>query len=180
MGNFGYGFRILWRIWRDADFAGRVRQLEAGKLVPPPKADKAEPKKPRRSEALTLLSVLQREARLVDFIKEPIAGYADAQIGAAVRDVHKNCAAVLDRMFGIEPLAQAAEGATLEVPRGFDPAQYRLTGQIPNEPPFRGTVQHHGWKATRCELPDWTGTDASVLVVAPAEVEINAVAQPRA
>lgn len=176
MGNFGYGFHILWRIWREPEFAEHVKQLEAGELVAATKPEKTtapEVKKPRRSEALTLLSVLQREARLVDFIKEPIAGYADAQIGAAVRDVHKNCAGVLERLFGLEPLAQAAEGASLEVPRGFDPAHYRLTGQVPNDPPFHGTLQHHGWKATKCELPDWTGTEASVLVVAPAEVEIK-------
>ena len=57
-----------------------------------------------RSDALTLLSVLQREARLIDFLKEEIAGYADAQIGAAVRDVHRDAAAALDRLFALKPL----------------------------------------------------------------------------
>src|SRR5689334_6738761 len=46
----------------------------------------------RRAEsrgALQLLSLLQREGRLVDFLAEPIDGFSDAQIGAAVRDVHR-------------------------------------------------------------------------------------------
>lgn len=176
MGNFGYGFQILFRIWQDADFAQRVRNLEAGKqpsASQPAKPLAPEPKKPQRNEALTLLSALQREARLIDFLKEPIAAYSDAQIGAAVRDVHKNSAAVLDRLFYLQPLNSSPEGSPIEVPQGFDPAQFRLTGQVPNAPPFRGTLTHHGWKASKCELPEWTGSDASQLVVAPAEVEIR-------
>lgn len=176
MGNFGFGFHVLFRIWRDDDFAGQVKKLEEGKLAPiAPKAEAkpAPPPKPARSDAISLLSVLQREARFIDFIKEPISAYSDAQIGAAVRDVHKGCAGTLDRMFGIEPLLNAAEGSSTEVPRGFDPAQYHVTGNVANEPPYRGRLAHHGWKATRCELPVWHGSEASANVVAPAEVEIQ-------
>ncbi len=36
-----------------------------------------------RSDAVTLLAALQREARLVDLIQENLAAYSDAQIGAA-------------------------------------------------------------------------------------------------
>ena len=35
-----------------------------------------------RHDALSLLAVLQREARLLDFLKEPVEGYSDAQVGA--------------------------------------------------------------------------------------------------
>lgn len=178
MGNFGLGLRSLWRIWRDDAFAEKVRQLEEGRLapvtVPQPKAEaRPQAPEPRRSDALTLLAVLQREARFVDFIQEPIAAYSDAQIGAAVRDVHKNCASVLDRLFALRPLMNAPEGASCEVPRGFDPAQFRLTGNVGKEPPFRGQLCHHGWKATKCELPEWMGSSASATVVAPAEVELK-------
>jgi hypothetical protein len=130
-------------------------------------------KEPRRSEAVTLLAVLQREARFVDFVKESIAGYSDAQIGAAVRDVHQGCSSVLDRLFGLLPLNQTAEGGSVEVPRNYDPAQFRVTGNVTGEPPFRGTLQHPGWRATKAELPDWSGTEASALVIAPAEVEVK-------
>jgi hypothetical protein len=46
---------------------------------------------PARSEALNLLAAMQREARFVDFIREPLDGYSDAQIGAAARTVHRDC-----------------------------------------------------------------------------------------
>ena len=36
---------------------------------------------------------------------------------------------------------------------------------------FRGRLVHHGWEATRCEVPRWTGDKAAVHVIAPAEVE---------
>ena len=180
MANFGYGIKILFRIWRDTAFAGQVKSLEEGKLVAPSRA-KAEPapapapakKEPRRSEALTLLSALQREGRLVDFLKEPIAAYTDAQVGAAARDIHKGCASVVERMFALQPLAAAAEGSSVEVPKGFDPAQYRLTGNAAAEPPLKGALCHAGWKASKCELPEWTGSDASAAVVAPMEVELK-------
>jgi hypothetical protein len=183
MGNFALGFRVMFRVWSDAEFAGKVRDLAEGKLVPktepktepkPQPAPATAPKKEsRRSEAVSLLAVLQREARFVDFVKEPISGYSDAQIGAAVRDVHKGCAAMLDRLFALQPVSAAAEGASVEVPRHFDPAQFRLIGNVTGEPPFRGMLQHHGWKAAKCELPEWTGSEASALVIAPAEVEVK-------
>jgi hypothetical protein len=130
-------------------------------------------RKAARSEAVNLLAALQREARLVDFIKEPIAGYSDAQIGAAVRDVHRDCAAAVERIFGLKPIDSAGEGAEIEVPSGFDPSRIRLVGNVVGQPPFRGKLCHHGWEATRCELPAWTGGDQAVLVVAPAEVELR-------
>ncbi len=183
MGNFALGFRVLFRIWSDVEFARKVKNLAAEKLPlekePKPAPKPSTPpggspiKESRRSEAVSLLAVLQREARFVDFIKESIAGYSDAQIGAAVRDVHQGCAGALDRLFGLQPLTTTVEGGSVEVPRNFDPAQFRVTGNVKGEPPFRGTLQHHGWKATKSELPDWTGSESAVWVIAPAEVEMK-------
>ncbi|MCD4755860.1 MAG: DUF2760 domain-containing protein, partial [Deltaproteobacteria bacterium] len=39
------------------------------------------------------LGLLQREGRLIDFLQEDIEPYDDAQIGAAVREVHRGCRA---------------------------------------------------------------------------------------
>ncbi|MDR0307376.1 MAG: DUF2760 domain-containing protein [Chitinispirillales bacterium] len=130
-------------------------------------------KKTRRSDAVGLLALLQREGRLVDFFKEPIDSYSDAQIGAAVRDVHKDCAAVLERVFDIIPLVEKEEGTQMPVLPGFDPDQIRLTGNVAGNPPYNGILRHCGWKANRCELPLWQGAEEAVNVVAPAEVELN-------
>ncbi len=132
----------------------------------------AKPISAARSEALTLLAALQREARLVDLVQEPLDQYTDAQIGAAARDVLRNAAKTLQRFFGLRPVLQAQEGTTVEVPSGFDPNRYRLLGQVTGQPPYRGQLVHPGWEATRCELPSWTGSESAAWIIAPAEVEI--------
>jgi len=131
------------------------------------------PSKPARSEALTLLAALQREGRLVDFLKEELTDYSDAQIGAVARDLHRDCGKVVERMFAIKPLLTDSEGATVEVPAGFDAGRYRLVGNVGGAPPFRGSLAHHGWEATACELPEWVGNETAARVIAPAEVEVK-------
>lgn len=178
MGRIGLAFRVFFRLLFNAALAERVRPLlveAAPSPVPPIGPSKPEDKikkKPARSEALNLLAMLQREARLVDFIQEPILGYSDEQIGAAVRDVHRDCAAVLQRAFALKSVHDEPEGSTIEVPVGFDAACYRLTGRVPEQPPFRGTLAHHGWQATQCVLPEWTGGDDAAMIIAPAVVEV--------
>ena len=140
---------------------------------PKPKQQPAAPRPPARTDALTLLATLQREARFIDFVKESLEGYADAQIGAVARDVHRDCGAVLERLFALQPVLSDQEGAEVEVPAGFDAGRYRLTGNVTGQPPFRGQMMHHGWQATKCQLPAWSGTDADARVVAPIEVELK-------
>lgn len=181
MGKLGLAFKTFFRVFGDADFAKAVDQLLRGKQPaaeapapppPPPPPKPAPPKKPVRSDAVSLLAALQREARLLDFLQESIAEYDDAQIGAAVRDIHRDAAAVIQRMFAPVAVVADAEGASVEIPAGHDPAQFRLTGNVAGQPPHRGTLQHHGWKATRSDLPQWTGGDEAATIIAPAEVEI--------
>src|SRR4051812_44926954 len=130
MGRFALSFKVWWRTLRDEAFADRVRPLvEAAALpapapvtppAPPPARVETRPSAPARSEALNLLAVLQREARLIDFLKENIAPYSNDQIGAAVRDVHRDAAAALQRLFDLQPVLQQAEGSPVDVPNGFD------------------------------------------------------------
>lgn len=131
------------------------------------------PPKPPRSDALTLLAALQREARFVDIVQEPLSQYTDAQIGAAARDVLRDCGSVLERVFAIRPLVNDDEGAELVAPADFDANRYRLTGHVVGEPPFKGRLVHHGWQATRCDLPTWSGSDQAAMVVAPIELEMR-------
>ena len=127
---------------------------------------------PSSSDALSLLAALQREARFVDLVHESLDGYTDAQIGAAARDVLRDCRKTLDRMFQLTPLLDQPEASAIDVPAGYDPNRYRVVG-APSEPPCRGQLVHPGWRATQCQLPSWQGAEASALVIAPAEVEIR-------
>lgn len=179
MGRIVLAFRALFRVMFDGAAAAEVGRVLNGDppapvaLPAPPKpVEPAPKKKPTRNDALTLLAALQREARLVDFLQESLDGYADAQIGAAVRDVHRDARSVIQRMFDLKPLTDKAEGETLEVAAGADAVRYRLTGNVAGSPPFRGTVRHHGWQAAKCELPEWTGGAEAQNVVAPIEVEV--------
>jgi hypothetical protein len=121
--------------------------------------------------AVLLLSVLQREGRLVDFLQEDLAGYSDAQIGAAVRDVHANCRRALGGAFDLEPVLDVPENDTSSVEPGTDPAQVKLVGRVVGSGPYRGVVRHRGWQVTRVQLPS-LAAPAARRIVAPAEVEV--------
>jgi hypothetical protein len=121
--------------------------------------------------ALQLLGLLQKEARLVDFLREEIASYDDASIGAAVRDIHKGAKKVLEEHFAVEAVMDGAEGDSVKVPAGFDAHHIRLTGNVAGNPPFSGVLRHHGWRAGKVELPK-TNEGADLTVLAPAEVEL--------
>jgi hypothetical protein len=171
-------FRVFFAVLFSKQAAQRVAPALTGEEAPgieapKPKQPAPKPKKPARSEAVTLLAALQREARFLDFIQEPLEGYSDAQVGAAARDVHRDCGAVIQRMFALEPVLTDEEQSEIEVPAGFDSGKYRLTGNVAGEPPFKGRLMHPGWQAAKCDVPQWSGGDQSAKVIAPAEVEIE-------
>lgn len=128
------------------------------------------PTAPARSEALTLLSTLQREARLLDLVHESLDGFEDAQIGAAAREVLRDCRKSLDRMFAIKPLAEAEEGSPCQLPSQLSPAKYRLVGKSTGS---SGAIAHRGWQATHCDLPKWSGQSNEALLLAPIEVDVG-------
>ena len=117
-------------------------------------------------------SALQREARFLDIVSESLGDYSDAQVGAAARDVLRDSGKVIERMFSLRPLTEVEDGASIETPSNFDPAEYRLTGNVSGDGPFSGNVAHHGWKATKCDVPQWSGNKKTEMIVAPIEVEI--------
>jgi hypothetical protein len=173
-----FAIRVFFRILFSGTAAHQVKQALAAKEAAAPAAKPsvkaaAAPKTAARSEAITLLAALQREARFVDFVQESLAGYTDAQIGAVARDVHRDCGAALERMFALRPAVAEEEGKEVEIAAGFDAARWRLTGNVSGEPPFRGRLVHAGWEASICELPTWSGVAASAKIVAPAEIELQ-------
>jgi len=126
-----------------------------------------------RDGALALLALLQREGRFVDFVRDSVEGASDADIGAAAREVHRGCRKVLDQHLTIEAVMPGAEEAKVDVPKGFDPSEIRLIGEAKGEPPYRGTLRHHGWRVVDARLPSLAeGVDRAVI--APAEVELPA------
>jgi hypothetical protein len=126
------------------------------------------------AEAVNLLSIFQDKGRLVDFLMDDIAGYSDAQVGAAGRVLHQGCRAALLEHFGIKPIREEGEGSKVTVPPQYAPDDYRLVGKINGEPPFTGTLVHHGWKAEWVKLPRLVTTGATRLpAIAPAEVEVR-------
>ena len=119
-----------------------------------------------------LLSMFQREGRLLDFLSEDLDGYEDAQIGAAVRSIHENCNKVTRKYLLLQPVLDQEEGQTLTLQKGFDAAAVKLVGNVAGEPPFTGVIRHKGWKTAKLELPTLSaGQDVSLI--APAEVEIS-------
>jgi hypothetical protein len=138
---------------------------------PPEPASPRAAQPPSSSPALQLLALLQREGRLVDFLKQDIAAFGDSDVGAVARVVHDGCRKALESHAQIEPIRPEAEGARLELARGFDASEVKLTGRVQGEPPYRGVLLHRGWRATRLELP--VAVDGhNALVLAPAEVEL--------
>lgn len=121
--------------------------------------------------ALQLLGLLQREARFVDFVQEDVAGYQDAEIGAAARVVHEGCRKALREHFTLEPIRAEAEGSRVTLPAGFDATAVRVSGNVVGQPPFTGTLAHRGWRATDVRLPQLTDAQAAA-VIAQAEVEL--------
>jgi hypothetical protein len=120
---------------------------------------------------LHLLSVMQREGRLIDFLCEDLSAYADAQIGAAVRGIHENCQRVLRRTLNPAPIIEAQEGSRFTVHGDLDPAAVKLTGNVGGSPPFEGIVRHRGWRAATLDLPA-LAPQPDERLIAPAEIEI--------
>ena len=174
---------LLWLTLR-ASVGRTVSNMDVPKPVAPTpkKAKKILPPRPTPEETealarenqrrtLHLLSLLQREGRLVDFLTENLKDYDDAQIGAAVRNIQENCRKALKKYLKIEAVIDREEGEEIAVEKGFDASTIKLTGNVSGEPPFKGALQHRGWRVGRFDLPTLSGSPDSTII-APAEVEI--------
>ncbi len=170
MGRLGLAFRCFFRALAGKPLPEEALGRPAPALLPAPAAP-APPAPPPTTAAVQVLALLQKEGRLLDFLQERIDGYSDEQVGAAVRSIHAGCRKVLAEHVGLAPVLEGEEESTVEVPRGFDPSRIRLYGNVTGDPPFKGVMRHHGWRATALKLPSPpAGSEPSVI--APAEVEL--------
>mgnify|MGYP000176845898 CR=1 FL=1 len=128
-------------------------------------------KEPTPDAALQLLTLLQQDARFIDFIKEDLSTYSDADIGAAARVVHEGSKKTLDTYFTLEAIRSETEETTVHLPKGFNASEVRITGNVVGEAPFEGVLIHKGWKVSSTKLPKVAeGHDTSIIT--PAEVEL--------
>src|SRR5580700_8149932 len=158
-------FRCFFSILLHGDLPSDIAQKQvqpAGPPSPMPTAAQASASRPKETErpaseefdrAVQMLSLLQRDGRLIDFLAENISAYPDAQIGAAVRTIHDTCQQVLDHYLKLEPILNSAEDEPVTVPAGFDPAAIKLIGSVGGAPPVRGVLRHKGWRVREVNLP---------------------------
>jgi hypothetical protein len=162
----------------DPRFAGRVWSARAAptsaaleRSEPAKALLQAEAKAPDGTpQALQLLSLLQREGRLVDFLEQDITSFSDEEVGAAARLVHDGCRKTLRQVVTVTPVRAENEGTNVTIPDSAG-TEVKLIGNVGGTPPYRGTLRHRGWRASAVRLPQMMeGHDAKIL--APAEVEL--------
>jgi hypothetical protein len=145
--------------------------VEVEKLVHAPAPEPVILKESTPEAALQFLGLLQKEARFIDFIKEDITNYSDADVGVAARVVHEGCNKALNEHFTLASIRSEQEGEKITLPQGFDASLVRLTGNIIGSAPFTGTLVHRGWQVTDIRMAKLTqGHNANIL--AAAEVEL--------
>jgi hypothetical protein len=181
--QLGWALTVAAKAKHDAGFTNRINELLGLPSVPvsssplattsTTSAPKSEPQRtPAKPSVapLRLLSLLQTESRLVDFLLEDIASFKDDQVGQAVRDIHRKAQGVLKQYLVLEPVVSGGEGESVLVPAGFDPSAIRVLGNVTGQPPYRGEVQHPGWRVRELKLQPTVG-DENVLQ--PAEVQLT-------
>ncbi len=170
-------FSILFKNTLPQDVLKKYGLAKAGtaavKASPSAKAAAPEPKAPEvktSDGALQVLSILQRDGRLVDLLLEDISGAEDEQIGAAFRTVQEQCRESLQKYFRLAPVIDGVEGSYTKLDTN-DPSTVKLLGNVPATGKAPGGIlRHKGWRAERVDLPK---PQQKVDVIAPAEVEIE-------
>jgi len=159
-------FSILFGGTLPADIAQAFGYAKAMpvKAQPPPK-----PQAGPADGAVQILGILQRDARLIDFLMEDISPYSDEQVGAAVRDVQEKSKESLTTYLKLQPVIDGVEG-TFAKAEGLDASAVKFLGKVPASGKSPGgTLRHKGWRAESVSLP----TNPPGNVLAPAELEIE-------
>ena len=137
---------------------------------PKPVPPSALPPEREHASALVLLSMLQREGRLSTSSRRTWPASRTRTWGpprassmrAAARWCSSTCAQA--RPAGVR-------GSRVTVPAGFDAQRIRLTGNVAGQPPYSGSLKHHGWVTTEVKFPT-VSPAMDPRVLAPAEVEL--------
>jgi hypothetical protein len=159
-------FSILFSGVLPADIA---QAFGYSKVIPIKATPAPKPQSGPEDGAVQILSVLQRDARLVDFLMEDISAYSDEQVGAAVRDVQQQSRQTLERYLKLQPVIDGVEGDFTKT-GGLETSQVKLVGNVPPSGKAPGgLLRHKGWKAEKVDLPALPPGN----VLAPAEIEVE-------
>jgi len=163
-----FAFRAFFSILFGGTLPSDIAQAFGYSKVVPMRAP-AGPPKPQAGPAdgaVQMLSILQRDARLVDFLMEDISAYSDEQVGAAVRDVQENARKSMQRYLQLGPVIDGVEGTYAKA----DAEGVKLIGNVPASGKAPGgTLRHKGWRADRVDLPSLPPGN----IIASAEIEIE-------
>jgi hypothetical protein len=172
LNRISQSFRSFFSILFNGVLPADIAQAFGYSKVIPIKSTPAPAPKPQAGPAdgaVQILSVLQREARLVDFLMEDISGYSDDQVGAAVRDVQQHSRQTLERYLKLQPVIDGVEGDPTKTD-GLSPESIKLVGNVPPSGKAQGgLLRHKGWKAEKVDLPALPPGN----VLAPAEIEVE-------
>jgi hypothetical protein len=166
-----FAFVCFFRVLFDGAFAARAFAARSAEPALPPAEPPSQPKPRDLGPALQLLSLLQREGRLLDFVQQDITSFPDADVGAAARVVHEGCRRALQSHLKLAPIRSEPEGSSVAVDAEQAAAGLKLIGNLGSKSPERGTLRHRGWRAEALELPSLVG-EHDLNVLAPAEVEV--------
>ena len=134
--------------------------------------DEISKKDEKNIDGVFLLSLFQKQGRLVDFLQQDIASFSNAEVGEAARVVHDGCARVLGDYFTLEAIRAEEEGALVSVDTDYNLSEITLTGNLRGSAPYRGELLHHGWKICDQHPPEQLDPKAR-FIVQPAEIEVR-------
>lgn len=175
MSRIVLAFRSFFAILFTGKLPGDIAQtlgFNQAKPQPAPKPAAAAPQARPSDGALQILGILQRDARLIDFLMEDISAYSDDQVGAAVRNLHDQSRDTLNRYLRLAPVIDGVEGTFTKI-ESADQSTVKLLGNVPASGKAPGgLLRHKGWRAEKIELPP-IAPGAGASLIAPAEVEIE-------
>ncbi|HMO18284.1 MAG TPA: DUF2760 domain-containing protein [Oligoflexia bacterium] len=118
-------------------------------------------------DAVMLLSLFQKEGRLIDFLNEDILTHDDNKVASACRIVHRGCSEVLKKYLEVEPIFDTAENSLIEKP-DLPKSHIRISGSQSD----KIRIIHKGWKLTGSRLPKSVSDDEEKsCLLYPAEAE---------
>jgi hypothetical protein len=169
LSRFSLAFRSFFSILFGGELPTDIAQAFGYTKAAPVRVTPAAAPKPQAGPAdgaVQILSILQRDSRLVDFLMEDISAYSDDQVGAAVRDVQQQARKSMERYLQLTPVIDGVEGTYTKA----DVADIKLIGNVPASGKAPGgMLRHKGWRAAKVELP----STAPGNVLAPAEIEVE-------